>query len=240
MNQAAITTLDIPCTGYSVKTDVYEEKGNTAVALILIGRTSRRTKQRYYDFLPTLSGKLRMTAVIFDYTGHGDSPFDIEDISPAQNFLEVVTVFDWIKENYPNRKVFVIGSSYGGFLATQLTKYRKFDSLILRAPAIYIPREFYTKKKDADESLTMQFRKNASALAKHPLFARASNFQGNKLLIVHEHDEKIPRETTDAYKNALHPDLWIAQGATHSLDNATKEQVDEYNQRIYDWIKSKL
>ncbi len=117
-------TLDIPLNGYAVKTDIYEGNENGAVLLSLIGRTSKRTKQRYYDFLPRLASELGITSVIFDYTGHGDSPFDIEDISPAQHFLEVIAVFDWIKEHYPNRKVFVIGSSYGGFLSTQITKYR--------------------------------------------------------------------------------------------------------------------
>src|SRR4051812_26199589 len=127
-------TTDIQCVSYAVKADIYEGNEDGAILLSLIGRTSKRTKQRYYDFLPRLSKELGITTIIFDYTGHGDSPFDIEELSPAQHFLEVITVFDWIKKNYPRREVFVIGSSYGGFLATQLTKYRKFDGLILRAP----------------------------------------------------------------------------------------------------------
>lgn len=158
-------TLDIDCTGYSVKADIYEGSENGAMLLSLIGRTSKRTKQRYYDFLPRLANELGITTVIFDYTGHGDSPFDIEDLSPAQHFLEVVKVFDWIKQNYPDRQVFVIGSSYGGFLATQLTKYRHFDGLVLRAPAIYKPSDFYTLKRDEDREATQSFRRDKEALA---------------------------------------------------------------------------
>ncbi|MEK9196180.1 MAG: alpha/beta fold hydrolase, partial [Patescibacteria group bacterium] len=158
-------TIDIQCVGYSVKTDIYEGSEDGVILLSLIGRTSRRTKQRYYDFFPRLAQELGITTVIFDYTGHGDSPFDIEELSPAQHFLEVITVFDWIKEKYPNRKVFVIGSSYGGFLATQLTKYRKFESLILRAPSIYEPSEFYTLKKNEDREATQVFRRDVEDLA---------------------------------------------------------------------------
>lgn len=232
-------TVDIECKGYSVKADIYEGSKDGAVLLSLIGRTSRRTKQRYYDFLPRLAKELGITSVIFDYTGHGDSPFDIEDLSAAQHFLEVITVFDWMKEKYPNRKFFVIGSSYGGFLATQLTKYRKFDGLILRAPAIYMPSAFYTLMKNEDRESTQAFRRDAEALAKHPLLTRASQFEGYVLLIVHERDEQIPKETTAAFANAFHPDL-IIEDVTHSLDQASQTQIDEYNQKIIDWLKDKV
>jgi uncharacterized protein len=235
MNQ--IVTQDIDCTGYSVKADIYEGRVDGAILLSLIGRTSKRTKQRYYDFLPRLSKELGITTIIFDYTGHGDSPFDIEELSPAQHFLETVKVFDWIKDNYPNRKVFVIGSSYGGFLATQLTKYRRFDGLVLRAPAIYRPVDFYTQKKHEDREATQLYRRDVEALASHPLLARASKFEGKVLLIVHEKDEQIPKETTDAYANAFKPEVICVEGVTHSLDNVTQEQVDNYNQQIYDWLK---
>ena len=127
-------TLDILLNGYAVKTDIYEGSENGAVLLSLIGRTSKRTKQRYYDFLPRLASELGITSVIFDYTGHGDSSFDIEDISPAQHFLEVITVFDWIKEHYPNRKVFVIGSSYGGGLSTPPSTYTAVGCVVFAAP----------------------------------------------------------------------------------------------------------
>lgn len=233
-------TLDIQCVGYAVKADLYEGREDGTVLLSLIGRTSKRSKKYYYDFMPKLSNELGITSVVFDYTGHGDSPFDIEDISPAQHFLEVITVFDWIKEKYLNRKVFVIGSSYGGFMATQLTKYRKFDGLILRAPAIYKPSDFYTLKKNEDRDATYTFRRDVEALAKHPLLARAASFEGDVLLVVHENDERIPTETTDAYANAFKPNVIVAEGITHSLDVASQEQIDGYNQKIFDWLKNKL
>lgn len=233
------TTTDIDCKGYSVKADIYEGSEDGAVLLSLIGRTSRRTKQRYYDFLPRLAKELGITTVIFDYSGHGDSPFDIEELSAAQHFLEVVTVFDWMKKRYPNRKVFVIGSSYGGFLATQLTKYRKFDGLILRAPALYRPSDFYTQMKNEDRAATETFRRDVDALAKHPLLARASQFAGKVLLVVHKNDEQIPKETTDAYANAFQPEV-IVEDVTHSLDQATKQQIDNYNQKILDWLGANI
>jgi pimeloyl-ACP methyl ester carboxylesterase len=234
-----VKTLDISCMGYAVKTDIYEGSPEGPVMLNLIGRTSRRDKQRYNNFLPKLARELGVTTVIFDYSGHGDSPFDIEDISPAQQFLEVIEVFDWMKAHYPNKKVFVIGSSFGGFLATQLTKYREFDGLILRAPAIYRPKDFYTKKRDENRNATDAFRQDVEALAKHPLLARASAFTGKTLLIVHERDEQVPKETTDAYVNAFKPEI-LRANVTHSLDDSTPEEINAYNDSIQEWIAKQI
>ena len=225
--------------GYAVKTDIYEGSPDGPIMLNLIGRTSRRDKQRHYDFLPRLADELGITTVIFDYSGHGDSPFNIEDISPAQQFLEVIEVFDWMKQHYPHRQTFVIGSSFGGFMATQLTKYRAFDALVLRAPAIYRPSDFYTKMRDEDRSATDSFRRNKDALAKHPLLARASQFRGKTLLIVHDRDEQVPSETTEAYANAFKPDI-LHPNVTHSLDDSTPEEIDAYNQSIHDWLKQHI
>ncbi len=232
-------TLDIACLGYSVKTDMYESGGGNAVLLSLIGRSSNRGKKQYRQLFPKIADELGITTVIFDYSGHGDSPYEIEDICPAQHFLEVISVFDWMKVLYPDRKIFVIGSSYGGFMATQLTKYRAFDGLILRAPAIYKPDDFYTKKRDENRNQTMSLRRDKDALGNHPLLARASHFTGDTLLIIHKHDEEIPVETTDAYATAFKAEVNI-QPVTHSLDNADEDLILAYNHTIYSWLKSKI
>lgn len=232
-------TLKIQLPGYSVVADVYEGRAEGVVLLSLIGRTSNRKKEHYQTFLQRLADKLGITTVIFDYSGHGDSPFDFDDITPAQQFLEVITVFDWIRENYPSRKVFVAGSSFGGFLATQLTKYREFDGLILRAPAIYRPSDFYTPAGREDKDSTQLYRRDVEALAAHPLLARASKFEGNVLLMVHKRDEQVPKETTDAYANAFNPEIFIVD-VTHSFDDATQEQIDNYNQHVYDWLGKQI
>lgn len=229
-------TVDIDCVGYAVKADIYHGSENGAVLLVLIGRTSKRTKQRYRNFLSQLATELGITAVIFDYSGHGDSPFNIEDIRPAQHFLEVVTVFDWIREKFPDRMQFVEGSSYGGYLATLLTQYRKFDGLVLRAPAIYKPSVFYTARGHENNEATRAFRHNAEDLAKHPYLLQASKYTGKALLVIHENDDQIPKETTDAYAKALKPTVTLAESLTHSLDDATEQQINEYNQQIFDWL----
>lgn len=150
--------IQIPCTGYSLAADWYD---GTSEKVILDLHGFSASKAKYAELLSDIAKRTGAHALAFDYSGHGESPNDIQNISPAQNFLEVVNAFDWIKENHPDKKIMVMGTSYGGFLATQLTKYRKFEKLILRVPAIYPPNIFYTKWGQLDRDAIYEYRKKA-------------------------------------------------------------------------------
>jgi uncharacterized protein len=233
-------TFDIECTGYSVKADWYETNSSDEIIFSLIGWTSNRKK--YNDILSAICSKTGKSALVFDYTGHGDSPFDVNTTRPAQHFLEVICVFDWLKEKYPNANITVMGTSYGGFLAVQLTKYRTFDKLVLRVPAIYKPSDFYTLNGiiNSEEGWTAKdaFRRDVKALEGHPLLTRASSFKGKTLVVVHEKDEQVPKETTDAFIKAFKADVFIANGFQHSIAEQSKEKIYEYQTHISDWLEA--
>jgi predicted alpha/beta hydrolase len=82
--------IEIKCTGYSVKADWYETANTNEIILSLIGWTSNR--KRYNDILSAICSKTGQSALVFDYSGHGDSPFDVSTTRPAQHFLEVIYV----------------------------------------------------------------------------------------------------------------------------------------------------
>ncbi len=233
-------TLELNCQGYKLPADLYERPRDDEVILFLYGYSSNKLRQK--ELIEAIVDQTDATVFVFDYSGHGDAPFALEEIRPAQHFLEVITAFDWVKQQYPDAKITVIGGSYGGYQAVQLTKYRKFNRLILRAPAIYEPSSFYTLNGEinSDEgwALKAAFRKNVEALAKHPLLGRASNFSGKTLVIIHEKDEVIPTETTDAYIKAFSAEVYIAKGFPHALSDPSTpvKKIPEYQKAISDWI----
>jgi uncharacterized protein len=231
--------LNIPCPGYSVVADWHQGTSQDEILLSLTGWNSHRKK--YAPMLQNICQQTGMSILAFDYSGHGESPLEKGDTRPAQHFLEVICAFDWLKEHYPNAKVTVMGSSYGGFLAVQLTKYRAFDRLVLRVPSIYEPSDFYTLNSalNSDDAMPRKiaFRKNREALAKHPLLARASEFPGKTLVVVHEKDDHIPTETTDAYIHAFHADSYVAKGFLHNLGKMPQDKAKVYEQAIIDWLK---
>ena len=135
-------TIKISCSGYEIFADWYQGTDPAKVLLVLPGYKSSRKKGRHLnEKIVEITGT---SILVIDYSGQGDSPFDLREVRPAQQFLEVIYAFDWLAAKYPQAEISVSGSSYGGFLATQLTKYRSFKNLILRAPAIYNPANFYT------------------------------------------------------------------------------------------------
>ena len=168
------------------------------------------------------------------------SPFDLETTRPAQHFLEVIYVFDWLRQHYPDSRIIVMGVSYGGFMATQLTKYRSFEKLVLRAPTIYKPATFYNLnvavKSPEAMAAGMAFKKDAEALAKHPLLARASNFKGQTLVIVHEQDERVPSETTDAHIHAFGAETYVAKGFPHSFSGVPADKIADYEKTLSTWL----
>jgi len=226
--------IQIPCAGYSIAADWYEGT-NDEVLLVLPGYTS--TKANYSGLVQAIVEKTDVSALVIDYSGHGESPFELDDLTPAQNFLEVITAFDWTVENHPEKKITVMGTSYGGLHTAQLTKYREFYKIIFRVPAIYPPNSFYTKWKDVGADHYLEYRTNAD-LSAHPLLARAKSFKGQTLVITHELDTMCPPNNTDAFIDAFTADHWEALGFKHGLDKSdvTEEQINEYIKKITDWI----
>lgn len=242
----SIKRFDISCPGYSVAADWYEGD-ETNIILVLPAYISSRA--RIKGIVQTICEGTSYAALVIDYSGHGDSPFELRDTRPAQHFLESITAFDWLKDQYPNSKITVFGPSYGGFLAAQLTKYRAFDRLILRVPAIYKPNTFYDlweKRLDNSEDYNKKvlvYRNNEAELMKHPLFGRASSFSGKTLVVVHDDDEVVPKATTNAFIKTFNADSFIQPGFIHNIgdavneDRVSKQELDEYIGKYITWLK---
>lgn len=231
----------IPCLDYELAADWYQGTSDE-ILLVLIGYES--SKNRYTELVSNLVEATKASALVFDYGGHGESPFVLRNVTPAQNFLETITVFDWLTKKHLGKKITVMGTSYGGFMAVQLTKYREYDRMLLRVPAIYEPRAFYdpwSNRLDNLEAYTersMKFRRDKEALAKHPLLTRAANFKGKVFIVVHENDEMVPRETTDVYIKAFNAEHYLAKNFPHSFftDNPAADR-DAYQKVIIDWLQ---
>ncbi len=235
--------LQIQCPGYSIAADWYDGSDRDKILIVLPGYSSSKARQKVHaEAMVQATGTC---ALVVDFSGHGKSPFSLPETRPAQHFLELICVFDWLRQQHPDAEISVSGSSYGGFLAVQLTKYREFTNLILRAPAIYKPAAFYdtwSTRIDNEAWYTAElsrYRHDAETLAKHPLLGRASDFKGKVLVVVHENDELVPRETTDAYIQAFHADSFMAEGFSHSVGDAVRDpaKLRAYQDEIADWLK---
>ncbi|MFT4532473.1 MAG: pimeloyl-ACP methyl ester carboxylesterase [Candidatus Saccharimonadales bacterium] len=231
--------IEIPCVGYKIKADLYEGETTDRVMLFLIGFTS--SKASYEPLVTALVKKTGLSALVLDYGGHGESPFNLEDLTQSQNFSESVIAFDWIRNSYPDSKITVIGTSYGGYHASLLAGYREFDQLVLRVPGIYPWHNFYTKWSDMESvEEHRRHRQDPELVSKHPLLLEASRkFSGRTLVLTHENDDVCPKVSTDEFTKLFNANTWVANDFGHSFtsSNPTKEQGEEYQAAIADWIK---
>jgi pimeloyl-ACP methyl ester carboxylesterase len=233
MNKKEIT---IPCPGYEIAADWYEGDHND-ILLVLMG--FRSSKAHNADFVADIVARTRMDALVIDYSGHGESPFQLDETRPAQHLLEAIIAFDWLSAHYPTAKINVMGASYGGFLAAYVARFRPFHKLILRTPAIYPPSDFYSLYIGADMRPVRAYRGDSEAVAAHPLFLQETEFTGPTLLVVHGEDEIIPPATTDVFQKAFNADTYTAKGLKHALRDPAnpRERVVEYCEVIAGWLK---
>lgn len=226
--------IEINCVAYSIVADLYDN-GSDKIMLALPGWMS--SKAGYEPLVSFIVDEAKTSALVIDYTGHGESPFDAMEIRPAQHFLEVITAFDWIKEHFPHAEISVMGYSYGGQMAMRLTEYRDFAKLVLQVPTIFAPRSFYSLNKNIDRQQERRNRKDQELLSSHPLLARTTEFEGRTLVMWHELDDNVPKELADKYIEIFRADSYLAKGWGHGFnDEASEQEQLAYKKAITDWL----
>jgi pimeloyl-ACP methyl ester carboxylesterase len=228
--------ITIPITGYSISADWHEGGSEQGVLLTFVGFGSNKSSNS--DFVAKVVADTSLSALVVDLSGHGESPFSVDETVPAQHLLEATKAYDWIKTNYPERTIHAMGTSYGGFIAAYLGRFRPVQKLILRTPAIYEPASFYTEHQYIDKILVREYRKNTEVLKKHPLFLQESLVDTSTLLIVHSEDASVPMETTDVYKTAFAAQTYIAEGFVHAFRDPSNPQegIAKYYEAITSWL----
>lgn len=228
--------ISISCTGYDIEADWHQGATDQKIILTFVGFGSN--KKSNSDFMAKLVDMTGLSALVVDLSGHGESPFDVDETLPSQHLIEAVKAYDWIRTSYPESAIYVMGSSYGGFMAAYLTRFRHVVKLILRTPAIYEPSSFYTEHRFIDKILVREYRRDAGALRNHPLFLQPPVNSVPTLLVVHGEDKSIPRETTDVYASVFDAQVYVAEGFAHAFRDPANPQegVPAYYDALGAWL----
>lgn len=223
--------------GYTLLADWYETDKDK-VLLVLPGFTS--TKERYEELVSTLVQSTGYSALVLDYAGHGKSPFNINDLSRADNFSDAVAAFDWLKRNHGQKKITVFGTSYGGFHAAYLTKFRTFQNVIFRVPASYPEETLYTKIGEMKDAHSEEYRNNPDNYVDHWLFTHTDSVKGRALLVTHEFDTVCPPVATTPFAKAFRADTWEASGFQHGFKESDvgEQQLQNYYKKLTEWINN--
>jgi pimeloyl-ACP methyl ester carboxylesterase len=186
---------------------------------------------------------LGCVCLTFDLRGHGvrdrDAPDNegIDALAPlgqramwrqqtvtrAHNLTDVVAAYDHLARHpaIGEAGIAVIGSSYGGYLASFLTELRPVRWLALRVPALYWDHDWDRPKQELDREELQLYRRRPQTPASNRALAACARFRGDVLIVESEHDEFVPHTTIVSYRDAFAQahslTHRIIDGADHAL-----------------------
>lgn len=193
---------------YELHADVHEGDGEWA-ALIIHGWTGWRGGSSG-ALAKELAGRSLAASLCVELPGHGDSDGDRNSVTPDEFLAAGDAAYDQLAQRYPDRRILVVGTSFGGWLAARLVERRSVDALALRVPANYHPYD-----------LAVQ--------AVH-------EFDGPVFVLEAENDEVIPPDMVQEYvEAATNVTYELLAGAPHSISTAPDKLTDS-NELLADWL----
>jgi uncharacterized protein len=189
----------------------------------------------------------RLGAICFTITlrGHGETSHQRETVSRTDNLHDALTALDRLisEEGVDSRRIGVVGSSYGGYLAALLTGKRDVRWLGLRAPALYKDEGFERPKRQLNQDPDLHaFRRRPVPAEDNLALQCGTRFQGDVLLVESEHDTVIPHQVLANYLKAFHRvrsrTHHLIRDAEHALDNPAHRR--EYEHVLFEWFKDRF
>ena len=216
-------------------------KGNKFPAILFVhGWTSER--KRSYQYAKSLS-KLGYVCLLFDMRGHGTSEGDINKATTKEFLDDVLAAFDYLVnvEGADKKNISAVGSSFGGYLVTLLTRKRNISRLVLRVPAEY-PNEDFEKSKmqtsGGEDPAVFAWRNRPKKSNETFSLEAISNFKGKVLIIESEKDDVVPHQVMENYINAVKDKSKLTHVVMKNAPHSIKEGPfrDEVKKILVAWF----
>lgn len=178
----------------------------------------------------------------FDLRGHAQTRSQVETVTREDNLRDVLAAYDVLlhQRGVDASSIAVVGSSYGGYLASILTSQRSVRWLALRAPADYkdadwtLPKRALRKHQELDA-----YRRLVVAPGESRALAACAAFKGHALVVASERDTVIPEQVVANYRAALTSTasltVRVLADADHSL--STDDHQQAYTTVLVAWLK---
>jgi uncharacterized protein len=174
-----------------------------------------------------------------DLRGHGGTEAQQETVTREDNLRDVLAAYDnLISHKLVDRSaIAVIGSSYGGYLATVMSSMRPVKWLALRVPALYRDEDWSLPKQQLKKYGLAAYRQGRVKPSDNRALEACAAFKGDVLIVESEHDNIIPHAVIEnyllAFKNAHSLTYRIIEGADHALSDMAWQQA--YTSHLVNW-----
>jgi len=188
---------------------------------------------------------LGCACLTFDLGGHAGTQPQRDKVSRESNLYDLLAAYDELAAHpYVDASaIAVVGSSYGGYLATILTSMRQVSWLALRAPALYIDTGWELPKLQLHQDHDLRaYRRSFVEAATNRALRACSVFKGDVLLLESEHDDIIPPAVIKSYRAAFTHARSLTyrcmQGADHGASDESSQRA--YTGLLLQWLAEML
>jgi pimeloyl-ACP methyl ester carboxylesterase len=184
---------------------------------------------------------LGCVCLTFDLSGHAGTQDQHETVSREDNLRDVLAAYDLLAGHHSvdPEAIAVVGSSYGGYLATILTTKRKVKWLALRVPALYMDSEWEMPKRQLhkDQDL-VRYRRTMVPAAENIALRACTGYKGDVLIVESELDDVVPGAVLKSYREACvkaHSLTYrVIEGADHGLTEESAQRA--YTALLVSWM----
>jgi uncharacterized protein len=180
----------------------------------------------------------------FDLRGHVRHAADRDKVTREDNLRDLLAAYD-VLAGHPAvdpHAIAIVGSSYGGYLAAIATALRQVRWLGLRVPALYADEEWDLPKSSLDREKLKSYRRRPLGPQDNRALAACAAFRGDVLIVESEHDDLVPHQVIQNYKNACAQaqsvTYRVISGADHALSH--KEWQQTYTSLLVHWMNEML
>lgn len=177
----------------------------------------------------------------FDLRGHARHDNERNSVTRSQGLEDVVSAYDFLAshDQVDPSAIAVIGTSYGGYLATLLTAERPVAWLGLRVPALYPDTHWDVPKALLPREEIIRYRSHFRSGQHDRALAACEAFSGDVLIVESEQDDYVPHTAISSFMAAFQRSnslsYRILKGADHSLRDESCRKA--YNDLLLGWIE---
>ncbi len=196
------------------------------------------TQEQYLNRAREIAA-LGCVCLTIDLRGHGDNQEQYETVTREDNLRDMLAAYDTLTSHHAAdpSAIAVIGSSYGGYLATILSSLRPVRWLALRAPALYRDEDWNLPKWRLNKEELAAYRQTRVSPDHNRALAACAAFKGDALLVECEHDSIVPHPVIANYRaafdNAHSLTYRVIQDADHALSEEPWQQ--SYTSLLVKW-----
>lgn len=176
----------------------------------------------------------------FDLRGHASNEARFSQVSRQDNLEDLLAAYDLLHSHpaIDGDAIAVVGTSYGGYLASILTSMRPVKWLALRVPALYRDEQWDVPKRQLDKQDLAHYRSRLVPAAENRALRACSGFRGDVLLVDSEHDEHVPHATIMSYRAAFQQVHSLSHRIIDHADHSLRDPLaqESYTTILVNWI----